>query len=147
MYVVSMRVEGEAWEKVKSTKHTKALVTGLKSKKKYKFKVIASNSVMISLANVETEASKAFYTAKGVYMGALNSPWLLGIEIIHAIDKASNTPGFLGDTAEVCIYAATLPLSLLFSPVTVPITAVLCVSEEMELCNVGDLTPVSDNED
>ena len=31
LYVVSMRVEGGAWEEVKRTKHTKALVTGLKS--------------------------------------------------------------------------------------------------------------------
>ena len=57
---MSMRVEGGAWEEVKRTKHTKALVTGLKSKKKYDFKVTATNSVMISLGNMketETELS------------------------------------------------------------------------------------------
>ena len=68
LYVVSMRVEGGAWEEVKRTRHTKALVTGLKSKKKYEFKVTAANATLISLANKmesETEWSNAFYVAGG----------------------------------------------------------------------------------
>ena len=35
LYVVSMRVEGGAWEEVKRTKYTHALVTRLKSNKKF----------------------------------------------------------------------------------------------------------------
>ena len=149
LYVVSMRVEGGAWEEVKRTKHTKALVTGLRSKKKYKFKVIATNSMIISLGNVEeseTEKSKALYVAKGVGVGTMYSPLSLSKVTFYAI-KSIEPDCHLRTSAKVGILAATIPLSLLLSPVTVPITAALYVRDEMEWCNIDDLSPVSDDED
>ena len=98
VYVVSMRVEGGAWEDIKRTKHTKALVTGLKSKKKYEFKVTAANERLISLANEkksETEWSKAFWTAGGFASGVVCAPFatvgMLTCLVVEGIKYGSET--------------------------------------------------------
>ena len=44
----------------------------------------------------------------------------------------------------ICMHAATLPLSLLVSPVTAPI---IYAKEEIQYNDVGQLTPVSEDED
>ena len=145
LYLVSMRVEGGVWEEVKRTKHTKTLVTGLKSKKKYDFKVIATNSVMISLANVEeseTEWSKAARAAVGLYFGVVLAPHIAaGAAICVFFGKEWSTATQLGAGI------ATVPLSLLLSPVSVPLVSVFYVHDEMKKCNVGDLTPTSEDEE
>ena len=143
-----MRVEGGAWEEVKKTKNTKALVTGLKSKKKFEFKVIATNSVMRSLGNIEesiTEASKVFAAAVGTGVSALCSPVIAGGLIGIAIETVTGSR--LSKAAAVGVVAATVPLSLLISPVAAPILTVILVKEQMRNCNRGDLTPVSEDED
>ena len=148
LYVVSMRVEGGAWEEVKRIKHTKALVTGLKSKKRYEFKVIATNSVVIGLGNVEnskTRASKASFAAVGVGTGAVISPFLVGILVTAGIETIDDSE--LSTAAKIGIYAATAPIGLLLSAITLPVAALISVYDEMESCNKGDLTPVSENED
>ena len=66
VYVVWKRAKGGAWEEVKRTKKTKALIVGLKSLKKYEFKVIATNSLILSIATTmksETEWSNAMTAA------------------------------------------------------------------------------------
>ena len=144
LYVVSMRVEGGAYEEVKRTKHTKALVTGLKSKTKYEFKVIATNSVMIGLGNMEeseTERCNAFRAAEGAAIGAALSTLFIGFELCDAIQKPYS--GFSTAT-QVGIVAATLPLALLICPVTAPVLTVLCAEEEIN-SDLGDLTPVSED--
>ena len=150
LYVVSMRVEGGAWEEVKRTKHTKALVTGLKSKKKYELKVLATNSVMISLGNMEkteTEPSKAAHGAALACAGAVGSPLLLiGGGVQYTIEEKI-LGSELSNAATVGIFAATAPLSLLLSPVATPIATVLFVKWLIDEVDVGDLTPVSDEED
>ena len=149
LYVVSMRVEGGAWEEVKRTKHTKALVTGLKSKKKYEFKVIATNSVMISLANVkefETEKYKAAYGALAAGVGVISIPIVtVGLTIKKIRDAMCDTE--LSGAATVGIVAATVPLSLLLSPITTPVLTVLLVKKVINEYHTGDLSPVSDDED
>ena len=148
LYVVSMRVEGGAWEEVKRTKHTKALVTGLKSKKKYEFKVIATNSMMIGLANVkksETEKYKAAYGALAAGVGVISLPVTVGLTIAKMWEARCDTE--LSGTAAVGIVVATVPLSLLLSPVTTPILTVFLVKYMINHHHTGDLFPVSDDED
>ena len=146
LYVVSMRVEGGAWEEVKRTKHTKALVTGLKSKKKYEFKLIATNSVMISLGNMEeseTEKSNASRAAEGAAEGAALSTLFIGFELCDTIERKIR----LSTATTAGIIAATLPLSLLIFPVTAPILTVIFAKEEINYSDLGDLTSVSEDED
>ena len=147
LYVVSMRVEGGGWEEVKRTKHTKALVTGLKSKKKYEFKVIATNSVMIGLGNMkesETERSNAFRVAEGAAIGAALSTLFIGFELCDAIQRKIKPDSGFSTATQVGIVAATLPLALLICPVTAPVVTVLCAEEEINR-DLGDLTPVSED--
>ena len=135
LYVVSMGVEGGAWEEVKRTNHTKALVTGLKSKKRYEFKVIATNSVVIGLGNVgnsKTRASKASFAAVGVGTGAVISPFLVGILVTAGIESIDDSE--LSIAAKVGIYAATAPIGLLFSAITLPVATLVSVYDEMESC-------------
>ena len=152
LYVVSMRVEGGAWEEVKRTKHTKILVTGLKSHKKYEFRVIATNSVMISLASEEeskTTYSKAGFTAEAAAVPVA----LVGSALIRDIER-DKPDSELSTAGKVGIYAATAPLSLLLSTITIPFMIVAIIGTEIlndggssKCRNVGDLTPVSEDED
>ena len=138
LYVVSMRVEGGAWEEVKKTKHTKALVTGLKSKKKYEFKVIAANSLMIGLGNLkesETEASKVSVAAAGFVLGATCLPIIAG-GLMAKDEIESVTDSELSTAATVGVFAAAVPLSLLIYPITAPIATVMYVKDEMKDCNM-----------
>ena len=147
LYVVSMRVEGGAWEEVKRTKHTKALVAGLKSRKKYEFKVIATNSVMISLGNIvesKTKASKVSVAAACTGSGAICSPLIAGVLILPAIEDVTDSE--LSKAATVGVVAATMPLSLLISPIASPILTVMFVKDKIKGCSIGDLTSVSEDE-
>ena len=149
LYVVSMRVEGGAWEEAKRTKQTKALVTGLKSKKKYEFKVTATNSVMRSLENVKetkTELSKADISVLLSVVGAAMPLMSVGLKV-HAILEKKILGSELGTAAKVGIYAATAPLSLLLTPAVPPVVAIHLAAEVSVDRNRGDLTPVSDDED
>ena len=58
-YVVWKREEGNAWEKVRETKRTKTLISGLKSNTSYEFRVIASNDLIKSI-----EAKNHLFTSK-----------------------------------------------------------------------------------
>ena len=151
LYVVSMRVEGGAWEEVKRTKHTKALVTGLKSNQKYDFKVTATNSVMISLANseeFETEWCKAAHVACGLLVGAfIGSFATAGAAICALFGTDSYGEDKWSTATQVGTGIATIPLSLLLSPVSVPLVSVFYVRDGIKNCNVGDLTPTSEDED
>ena len=151
LYVVSMRVEGGAWEEVKKTKHTKALVTGLKSKRKYDFKVTATNSVMISLENVEeseTEWSKAARAAVGVSLAVVFAPFATaGVFVCGIFGRDKYGKSKWSTATKLGTGIATIPLSLLLSPVSVPLLSVYFVHDQMKKCNVGDLTPTSEDEE
>ena len=71
VYSVWKRAKSGTREEVKRTKKTKALIVGLKSHKDYEFRVLATNSLMMSLATSkgsETEFSKA--AIGGMVVGA-----------------------------------------------------------------------------
>ena len=91
------------------------------------FKVMATNSVMIGLANVkesETQVSKSAYGAAAAGIGVIGAPIAsVGLSITE------NLRDNLTTTAKVSIVAATVPLSLLLSPVTTPIVTVLLVKK------------------
>ena len=153
LYVVSMRVVGRVWEEVNRTKHTKALVTGLKSNRKYEFRVQAANATIISLATEkksETELSKALYAALGLLTGVVGAPVVaVGSVGVTACLAAKTIKGDseLSTAAMVGITAATIPLSLLLSPITVPITAIASPIVMTFESTKGDVTPVFEDED
>ena len=167
LYVVSMRDEDGAWKEVKRTKHTKALLTGLKSKKKYEFKVTAANEILISLANKnesETERSKTFFAAWGFASGVVCAPFtavgMLTCQVVDSIKYGSETttttsvkevkdkPLFkLSTSTTLGIMAATMPLSLLLSPITVPLTTIGTTISMVIGSTKGDVTPVSEDGD
>ena len=146
-----MRVEGGAWEEVKRTKHTKALVTGLKSKKKYDFKVTATNSIMISLENVEkseTEWSKAARGAGGLTAGVILLPFVTaGMAICSMFGTDKDGKDKWSTATEIGTSVAAIPLSLLLSPVSVPVLSVWFAHDQMKKSYVGDLTPTSEDEE
>ena len=72
IYVLWKRFDGGVWEEATTTKATSALIKGLKSGKKYEFKVTATNSLMISLANA-VESRTKFSVAEGAAEGAAAS--------------------------------------------------------------------------
>ena len=150
LYVVSMRVEGGEWEEVKRTKHTKALVTGLKSKKKYEFRLMATNAMMISLASEEksdTQRSKAFHAAAGFFLGVAGAPVVaIGGAAFVAIE-AIKTNSKLSNKAAFGITAATIPLSLLLSPISVPLFAIVAPIAMISESTEGDVTPIPEDED
>ena len=167
LYVVSMRDEDGVWKEVKRTKHTKALVTGLKSKKKYEFKVTAANATLVSLANKnesETERSKTFFAGLGFAVGVVCAPFAtVGMLTCAAVDgikygsktttttsveEVKDKPTFkLSTTTILGITAATMPLSLLLSPVTVPLMATGTTIAAVIGSTKGDVTPVSEGGD
>ena len=116
-------------EEVKRTKKIKALVTGLKCHMKYEFKIIATNSLMMSPATDgegETDWSKV---ALGVLGGLLTA--LLE-------DKAHLQ---LSTSAKVGLCAATAPISILLAPVTAPIGIAYGTLKDQQ-----DISPVSEDE-
>ena len=142
VYVVWKRAEGGTWEEVKRTKKTKALIVGLKSHKDYEFRVLATNSLMMSLAAsrwCETELSKAAIGGVVVGGGILMSPVMLGIELHDRVSDPSTIK-------TVGIFAATIPLSILMAPIVVPATIGRIGLWAKEGLDEQNLSPVSDDE-
>ena len=142
VYVVWKRAEGGTWEEVKRTKKTKALIVGLKSHKKYEFRVLATNSLMMSLATSkgwETEYSKAAIGGMVVGAGIHFSPLLVGIELKDKVSDPSTIK-------TVGIFAATIPLSILMAPIVVPAVIGYCALGMKEDLDEQNLSPVSDDE-
>ena len=78
-YEVWRREEGKQWERVRETKKTKILITGLKSSgllsdTQYQFRVTATNDLIKSMATTQdssTMESKAVTGAIGGGLGAI----------------------------------------------------------------------------
>ena len=163
-YVVWKRKEGNAWEKVRETKRTKTLITGLKSNTSYEFRVIASNDLIKSIEatkNSVTKKSQAALVAEGIAIKAVAK---------SSIRIASTLPAVAGyvshlmqcyDSSNQCFGAAkfvrrhdkvfivaTLPVSIVFAPITAAVFAGTVVHYRLRLHgkNEGDLSPESDSE-
>ena len=142
VYVVWKRAEGGAWEEVKRTKKTKALIVGLKSNKDYEFRVLATNSLIMSLATsreCDTDYSKAAIGGMVVGRGILYSPVMVGMELDDRLSEPS-TIKTMG------IFAATIPLSILMAPIVVPAVIGYFALDAKEDLDEQNLSPVSDDE-
>ena len=98
----------------------------------------------IIIEKSETERSNAFSATQGAAIGAVASTFIIGY-LCHEI-HIKNKPSGMSAAAEVGLLAATLPLSLLISPVTAPILTVIFAKKGIDRI-FGDLTPVSEDED
>ena len=139
VYVVWKRAEDGAWEEVKRTKKTKALIVGLKSSKDYEFRVIATNSLILSIASTKqskTEWSKAKAATVIGGAGALASPIIPTTLLMLQLD--------LSAAASIALYAATVPASILLAPVTVPLSIGLLTKALTD--SHQDLSSVSDDD-
>jgi hypothetical protein len=138
-YVVWKRIEGGEWEEVITTKKTKALVTGLKAHRKYEFNIIATNSLIKSLATSEkctTEFSKAVTASIGGVLGIGVVPFVVML-LLDNSEKSKLSAASVGAAV------ATAPLALLLAPVTVPVGVFWGLHSKSEQ---DDLTPVSEDE-
>ena len=158
-YVVWKREEGNAWEKVRETKHTKTLITGLKSNTGYEFRVIASNDVIQSIeatGDSLTSKSKVALVAKGVankqvakssirIAAALST--VVGCVNALPVSKCYKVGTFVKRHDKVCTVAA-LPVSIVFAPITAAVVAGAVVHYRLQKDrrNKGDLSPESDSE-
>ena len=158
-YIVSKREEdGGMWEEILTIKMTKALIVGLKSSHKYQFNVRATNSLLNSVESMQdsqTMNSKAANAAGGVFIGGLGSAMLGGMGLyaakyaIEKYDRKERKSDFDGIGEAVLLLGgavATLPISLLLAPVSMPLFVVLGVIHQTRDSHQGDLTPVSDDE-
>ena len=119
-YVVWKQEKGKQWERVRETKKTKILITGLKSGTEYQFRVTATNYLIKSVAimqDSQTQVSKAAAGALGCTLGGLVALLVFGI----------CAPALL--------------------PVAVPMLGVRGARDMIEdECYEGDLSPESDDE-
>ena len=135
--------EGKQWERVRETKKTKILITGLKSGTEYQFRVTATNDLIKSVATTQHSdkvASKAKLVALCGVLGAVVfalSP-VLGYQFM--------TEGDMSTRKIVAISVATAPISLICAPVTATVGAVWAAREFIKELYDGDLSPESDDE-
>ena len=111
----------------------------------------------------ETEWSKAFWSTCGIISGVVFTPFtavgMLTCQVVEDIkygsEKTTNTfveivkaEDKLSTTTMLGITEATMPLSLLFSPISVPLIAIGTPILAAFVNNTdGDVTPVSEDED
>ena len=165
-YVVRMRQRGDAWEKVRETKRTKTLITGLKSESRYEFRVIASNDLIKSI-----EATKRSFTSKSkatiaadvfeleeIAVCSIKFAEVLPRCIEYVSSKAETTSNPLSELCGKAAYfaechdkvvtVAALPLSIVFAPITVAMGAGVQLHVRLTEAakSKGDLSPESDSE-
>ena len=165
-YIVWKREKGNAWEKVRETKRTKTLITGLKSNTSYEFRVIASNDLIKSMeatnksltsktkAALAAEAVARKNTAKYSIRIAAVLPGTIGYvsskadTASNAFSERCNEVGEFADSHDKFVTAATLPLGIVFAPITAAVFAGVMVHVRLtkEAENKGDLFPESDSE-
>ena len=134
-YVVWKREKGREWERVRATKKTKTLITGLKSDTDYEFVVTATNDLVKSVEK-KTDAETKSSLTKGALMGAAAS-----IGVVAFLFEAVQ-----GGTMSYGQTLATLIASILCAPVVAPVMAAWGVKEAMREQYSGDLSPESDDD-
>ena len=145
-YVVSKRIEGGEWEEVKRTKKMKALVTELKSNKKYEFRVIATNPLIRGLETQqcsETRMNKSQNAAKAYVnegVPTITESFHCFQTAIFSKDESRESRFFSG-----LLGTMNLALSPIFLPITMPIGAACAISVACKKCIEGDLTPVEED--
>ncbi len=143
-YVVWKQEKGKQWERVRETKKTKILITGLKSGTVYQFRVTATNDLIKSVATTQcslTKESKAMMGAIGGGAGAL------AFALSPVLGYVAMTEGGMSTRKIVAISVATAPISLICAPVTATVGGVWAAREMIkDERDWGDLSPGSDDE-
>ena len=148
-YVVWKQEKGKQWERVRATKKTKILITGLKSDTYYQFTVTATNDLIKSLDTWEsslTKISKAYPGLTGSVKGGVDSLSIcrcfsdMLIEVIT--EKAWGYVPLFG-----ALSLFDLSLILTCAPLIVRFGAAGGAWHKIkEECYYGDLSPGSDVE-
>ena len=161
-YIVWKREEGNAWEKFRDTKHTKTLITGLKSNTSYEFQVIASNDLIKSMEATKHSLTRKSITAlsaeavasKRVAKNSIRLGVLADVTA-YVSSKAGTTSNPLSalcdeasDYHDTVLTVAALPLAIVLAPITAAMFAGAAVHERLsrEAKLKGDLSPESDSE-
>ena len=163
-YVVWKREEGNAWEKVRETKRTKTLITGLNSDMNYEFRIIASNDLIKSIEATKislTKKSKADLVAEGVTNLAVARNSIKIAEILPAVAGYVSSGASFNPLSRQCYKAssyvrrhdkvftvAALPIGIALAPITYAMAAGVVVHERLQRDgrSKGDLSPESDLE-
>ena len=145
-YMVYKRAaKGGDWEEAARTKKTRALVKGLKSHMKYELHVMATNSLITSLASrmqTETEMSTAVTVAGVTAAACLAMP-----AVIEGVARGGSNPvnemSRSGALLRLGLCAAVLPVTVVLSPIIAPVT-VAAVTVVLAGCKMlhleGDLS-------
>ena len=108
---------------------------------------MATNSVIISLANSSKSTTTTYSRAHFTAIVASIPVALVGRRLIYERERA-NPDSELSTASKVGIVAASMPLSLLWSGAAPVIMGVTFVTQfDRQTSNVGDLTPVPEDED
>ena len=165
-YIVWKKEEGNAWEKVRETKRTRTLITGLKSNTSYEFRVIASNDLIKSIEATKhslTSKTKAAIAAEAVARkntakASIRSAAVLTGVTTYVCSKACTTSNPLSRKCgealkfvvrhDKVVTVAALPLSIALAPITVSMHAgvMMHIMLTKEAQFKGDLSPESDSE-
>ena len=154
-YEVWSKRKGKEWKRVRETKKTKILITGLKSDREYQFRIIATNAMIKSMKRtmsghtVASDEEKIDGAALGAGFG-LSCGFLALFLWKKLFDKPHSdihTKALLGSIFTVCIAGVIFtPVSLALAPATIPV-GMVWLSNKMvkEQCYRGDLDPESDD--
>ncbi len=144
-YVVWKQEEGMQWERVRETKKTKILITGLKSDTDYQFRITATNDLIKSVAATHDSWTMESKAKMGALAGGVGAITLSLMPVAAAI--ANVTAEDMSGGKIVAISVATLPISLICAPVTATVGGVWIAREVIkDGCYSGDLSPESDDE-
>ena len=144
-YIVWKQAKDGPWEEATKTKRTTSLVMGLKPQREYKFKVVATNSLIMGLdgriGHSGTMMSRVQNAACVAGFGGMLSLLLVGGSLyIHAKGKETekDMKYWLGFSAAGLV---TLPINILLLPVTIPTCLMPVAIASSEKQSSGDLTP------
>ena len=131
---------GEQWERVRETRKTKILITGLKSDTQYQFRVTATNDLIKSVATTEGSCTNESKAKIGVTCGCDRAIFFLLAPVSMLL--AIKTDRDIDAETFAAITTFTLPISLICAPVTVPVGAVWAARDNIKMnCYIGDLSP------
>ena len=157
-FIVSRKAtEEEQWEEVRQTTRTRALITGLKPDTDYEFQVQSANDLVESLKiGQSSHTMQTFFKAGtaaacegGVKGAALSSYNLLALTHLYTIETnpfKSHPYDRASPKAKKLVTRATMPLSILLSPISAPVGAAVIATfvvkhqKKTRECSKGDLT-------
>ena len=115
------------------------------SDKKYHLSVTATNDLIKSVATTEGSCTKESKAKIGVTEGGIGA--MLFLLSLASMLLAINTDRDISADILAAITLFTLPISLIFAPVTVPVGAVWAARDNIKMtCYIGDLSSESDDE-